>query len=756
MASKRKASEELDVLEAAASLSAEGGAVVKITPLGAGQEVGRSCIIVEYMGKRVMLDCGIHPGYSGLGSLPFLDEVELDQIDVALITHFHLDHCAAVPYLIGKTNFKGRLIMTHPTKAIFYTLLQDFVRVSAGSADEALYSEADLDAAMARAEVLDFDQTIDIDGIQVTAHRAGHVLGAAMFTVDIGGVRTLYTGDYSRVADRHLPGADTPHLRPDILIVESTYGVSRHLAREVREKRFLDKVVATLLRGGRVLLPIVALGRAQELLLMLDEHWSRNKALQQFPIYQASGIARKALTVFQTYIEMMNEDVKAAFQHVVKGAGQFETDGPFVVMATPSMLQSGLSRDLFEQWCENERNAVIICDFAVQGTLARDILSNPTTVLTKAGVRVPLRMSVDAISFSAHADYDQTSGFVAALQPPHVVLVHGEAGEMMRLRSALERASAASGVPRQLHTPKVVQSVSIPAAPRRAAHVVGRLAEGAPKAGDAVRGVLVSRGRRDLVMHPEDLPAFTKLNTGRVMHKQAIPFAKPFSALRLALEVMFEGVEGAGHLPVKTAPSRGGSSGGGSPSKEEQQQADAGPPGQQQQQQQQQQKQEQQQRDGDDFDEAVVVGDAVVVGYRRANPGLGFDSHAVVKWQGGAVGDMVADAVIAVILQAAGEPPAAAAAEGARAAALAAGDTQGALAAEMALCAALLRAQFGAEVEVDASSLEMRFEIDGTRLVVDHGNAKVSCDDEGLRGRVERALARVTQAMRPCVLDVEL
>jgi cleavage and polyadenylation specificity factor subunit 3 len=237
---------------------------------------------------------------------------------------------------------------------------------------------------------------------------------------------------------------------------------------------------------------------------------------------------------------------------------------------------------------------------------------------------------------------------------------------------------------------------------------------------------------------------------------QAIPFAKPFSALRLALEVMFEGVEGAGHLPVKTAPSRGGSSGGGSPSKEEQQQADAGPPGQQQQQQQQQQKQEQQQRDGDDFDEAVVVGDAVVVGYRRANPGLGFDSHAVVKWQGGAVGDMVADAVIAVILQAAGEPPAAAAAEGARAAALAAGDTQGALAAEMALCAALLRAQFGAEVEVDASSLEMRFEIDGTRLVVDHGNAKVSCDDEGLRGRVERALARVTQAMRPCVLDVEL
>ncbi|GBG00584.1 cleavage and polyadenylation specificity factor subunit 3, partial [Raphidocelis subcapitata] len=282
---KRRASQELEALEAAA---ADPAAVLKITPLGAGQEVGRSCIILEYMGKRVMLDCGIHPGFSGLASLPFLDEVDLDAVDAALITHFHLDHCAAVPYLVGRTNFKGRLLMTHPTRAIFHTLLSDFVRVSAGSADEGLYNESDLEAAMARAEVIDFDQTVDLGGIQVTAHRAGHVLGAAMFSVTIAGRTVLYTGDYSRVADRHLPGADTPATRPDVLIVESTYGVSRHLARAVREKRFLDKVTSTLIRGGKVLLPIVALGRAQELLLMLDEHWGRNRQLQGYPIYQAS------------------------------------------------------------------------------------------------------------------------------------------------------------------------------------------------------------------------------------------------------------------------------------------------------------------------------------------------------------------------------------------------------------------------------------------------------------------------------------
>ncbi len=79
-----------------------------------------------------MLDCGIHPGYAGLASLPFLDEVDLSEVDVMLITHFHLDHCAAIPYVVGKTNFRGRIVMTHPTKAIVHTLLKDFVKVSRG------------------------------------------------------------------------------------------------------------------------------------------------------------------------------------------------------------------------------------------------------------------------------------------------------------------------------------------------------------------------------------------------------------------------------------------------------------------------------------------------------------------------------------------------------------------------------------------------------------------------------------------------
>jgi len=410
---------------------------VEIIPLGAGQEVGRSCIIVRYLGKTIMLDCGIHPGFAGHASLPFLDEVDLSEVDVLLVTHFHLDHCAAVPYVVGHTNFRGRIFMTHPTKAIVHTLLKDYVKLSRGGGDDtSLYNDRDLESSTARTEVIDFHQTIDVDGIRITPYRAGHVLGAAMFMVEIAGMRLLYTGDYSRVADRHMPPADLPSLRPNIVIVESTYGVSRHLPRDERERRFIERVHTAVARGGRVLLPVVALGRAQELLLILEEYWQRRPELHGVPIYQASGLARRAMTVYRSYIEMMNEDIRAAFavanpfqfKHVrhLKNAAQFDDVGPCVVMATPSMLQSGMSRDLFEAWCGDERNCVIIADFAVQGTLAREILTNPSDIVTRTGSRVPLRCQVDAISFSAHADFPQTSEFLDALRPPHVVLVHGE------------------------------------------------------------------------------------------------------------------------------------------------------------------------------------------------------------------------------------------------------------------------------------------------------------------------------------------
>jgi cleavage and polyadenylation specificity factor subunit 3 len=130
--------------------------ILSFTPLGSGQEVGRSCHLLEFRGLTILLDCGIHPGYDGLNGLPFLDRMEPDQVDVLLITHFHLDHAASLPYLTERTNFKGRIFMTHPTKAVLRLLLGDYLRLMQmrnTQPEDVLYTEDELKACIDKVRV---------------------------------------------------------------------------------------------------------------------------------------------------------------------------------------------------------------------------------------------------------------------------------------------------------------------------------------------------------------------------------------------------------------------------------------------------------------------------------------------------------------------------------------------------------------------------------------------------------------------------
>ena len=141
----------------------------------------------------------------------------------------------------------------------------------------------------------------------------------------------------------------------------------------------MDIVTKTVLGGGRCLIPVFALGSAQELLLILEEYWRNNTKLQPIRIYYASALAAKCMNVYQNYINMMNDAIRTReqnpfdFQHIsyLKGIEHFVDAGPSVVMASPGMLQSGLSRELFEKWCEDSKNCVIIPGYCVEGTLAK-------------------------------------------------------------------------------------------------------------------------------------------------------------------------------------------------------------------------------------------------------------------------------------------------------------------------------------------------------------------------------------------------
>lgn len=517
--------------------------LLSIRPLGAGQEVGRSCIMLEFKNKTIMMDCGIHPGLSGMDALPFVDLVESDQIDLLLISHFHLDHCGALPWFLLKTGFKGRCFMTHATKAIYRWLLSDYIKVSNISTEQMLYTESDLEKSMDKIETINFHEEKDVNGIKFSAYNAGHVLGAAMFMIEIAGVKILYTGDFSRQEDRHLMAAEIPPIKPDILITESTYGTHVHEQREERESRFTSLIHEIVNRGGRCLIPVFALGRAQELLLILDEYWGQHPELHDIPIYYASSLAKKCMSVYQTYINAMNEKIRRqisinnpfVFKHIsnLKGIDHFEDIGPCVVMASPGMMQSGLSRELFELWCTDAKNGVIIAGYCVEGTLAKQVLSEPEEVIGMNGQRLPLKMSVDYISFSAHTDYQQTSEFVRALKPAHVVLVHGEQNEMSRLKAALTREYEDDpNTSMDIYNPRNTVSVDLYFKGEKTAKVMGDLAVDNLKPNSTMSGIIVKRNFNYHLLTPSDLPKYTDLKSSKIIQQQSVYYSGSISVLR--------------------------------------------------------------------------------------------------------------------------------------------------------------------------------------------------------------------------------
>jgi len=444
--------------------------------------------------------------------------------------------------------------MTHATKAIYRWLLSDYIKVSNIATEQMLYTEADLETSMDKIETINFHEEKDVFGIKFWAYNAGHVLGAAMFMIEIAGVKILYTGDFSRQEDRHLMAAEIPNVHPDVLITESTYGTHIHEKREERESRFTALVHDIVNRGGRCLIPVFALGRAQELLLILDEYWSQHPELHDIPIYYASSLAKKCMAVYQTYVNAMNDKIRRqiainnpfVFRHIsnLKGIDHFEDIGPCVVMASPGMMQSGLSRELFESWCTDSKNGVIIAGYCVEGTLAKTILSEPEEITTMTGQKLPLKMSVDYISFSAHTDYQQTSEFVRILKPPHVVLVHGEQNEMSRLKAALQREYEDDpNTKMELHNPRNTVAVELYFRGEKTAKVMGTLAMEKPRPGHKLSGILVKRNFNYHMLGACDLSKYTDMSMSQVIQRQSIHFSGGLPVLRHLLTQVSGNVE---------------------------------------------------------------------------------------------------------------------------------------------------------------------------------------------------------------------
>jgi len=429
-------------------------ASISVTPLGAGQDVGRSCLLVDIGGKRVMLDCGMHMGYNDDRRFPDFsyiaqDEPLTDHIDAVIISHFHLDHCGALPYMTEMVGYQGKIYMTSPTLAIAPILLEDMRRVAVERKGETnFFTSQMIKDCMRKVVAVNLHQVIKIDDeLEIKAYYAGHVLGAAMFQVRVGEQSLVYTGDYNMTPDRHLGAAWIDKIRPDLLISESTYATTIRDSKRCRERDFLKKVHDCVEKGGKVLIPVFALGRAQELCILLETYWERMNL--KVPIFFSTGLTEKANNYYKMFITWTNEKIRKTFveknmfdfRHIKPfDRSYIQNPGPMVVLATPGMLHGGLSLQIFEEWCTNELNMIIMPGYCTAGTVGHKILNGQRKLDFKKGKPpVEVKMSVQYMSFSAHADAKGIMQLISYCEPRNVMLVHGEAAKMEFLKQKIRQ-----------------------------------------------------------------------------------------------------------------------------------------------------------------------------------------------------------------------------------------------------------------------------------------------------------------------------
>lgn len=400
-----------------------------------------------------MLDCGMHMGFNDDRRFPDFSYITqsgrlTDLLDCVIISHFHLDHCGALPYMSEMVGYDGPIYMTHPTKAICPILLEDYRKITVDKKGETnFFTSQMIKDCMKKVVAVNLHQTVQVDDeLEIKAYYAGHVLGAAMFQIKVDSESVVYTGDYNMTPDRHLGAAWIDKCRPDLLISESTYATTIRDSKRCRERDFLKKVHESVERGGKVLIPVFALGRAQELCILLETFWERMNL--KAPIYFSTGLTEKANHYYKLFITWTNQKIRKTFvqrnmfefKHIKAFDRSFaDNPGPMVVFATPGMLHAGQSLQIFRKWAGNEKNMVIMPGYCVQGTVGHKILSGQRKLEMEGRQTLEVKMQVEYMSFSAHADAKGIMQLISQAEPKHVLLVHGESKKMEFLKLKIEK-----------------------------------------------------------------------------------------------------------------------------------------------------------------------------------------------------------------------------------------------------------------------------------------------------------------------------
>jgi uncharacterized protein len=435
---------------------------VRLTYLGSGRQVGRSCLLLQTPKSKIIFDCGINPSIaSGPDRFPYLDISELgdlNSVDAIVLSHAHTDHSGLIPYLY-KMGYKGPVYMTEPTRDLTALLALDFVGVAYKQAESPLYRAEDIKEMVRHTICLGFGEVSDIaPDIRITFYNAGHVLGSAVTHVNIGnGLHNfVYTGDSNYRKTRLLDPAVNHFPRVESLMLESTYGSKDQVQPPLAEieERFNKSVIKTIERGGKVLLPELGLGHAQETLLRVEEN-IRMGLLPKVPVY-LDGMLWDITAIHTAYPEFLGSNIRnkifqddnpflsPLFMRIGSPAERKQAieGGPCIIIATSGMLQGGASVEYFKNLADNPKNIIIFGCYQGPGSLGRQVSEGNKIVTTEDGLSIEVKMEVETQSgLSAHSGRNELMNYIARMQPKprKIIISHGEQSRSLDLASSLYR-----------------------------------------------------------------------------------------------------------------------------------------------------------------------------------------------------------------------------------------------------------------------------------------------------------------------------
>ena len=457
---------------------------VSLLTLGGFGQVGRSCMLMTTPDSKILIDCGVNPGaHNPNEAFPRLDwaNITLDELDAVVIGHTHFDHTGFLPVLL-KYGYKGPIYCTEPTLPMMNLIQLDSIKVATAQGKLPLYSERDVFQVMRQATTLRYGTVTDISpDVKLVLSNAGHILGSATchFHIGNGDHNFVYSGDIKYGKSILLESAYTNYPRVETLLIESTYGAKEDIqpSRQEVETAFIASVNSVLKEGGKVLIPIPAVGRAQELMMVIDQYMKSGQ-LTEAPVFM-EGMIQEATAIHEAYPEYLARELRQKIletddnpfdseyftniEHSDSREEPLREESPCIIIATSGMLEGGPVIEYLRNVAPDKKNKILFVSYQVNGTLGRRVMdgARQVSLIGKNGKVevVSINCGIERLEgFSGHSDYNQLMSFVQRLRPKlrRVLVNHGERRKSENLSMSIRRMYRVS-----THYPQIQEAIKL-------------------------------------------------------------------------------------------------------------------------------------------------------------------------------------------------------------------------------------------------------------------------------------------------------